>query len=111
MSARQLLDRWSGRSRLVACTVALVLAAGCASDGGGGGGGVSTSMHVGVGYGSYYGPGWYGGDGVVESCDDGSESPVERQPPHQSTVDAPGDATDAAHGSAVTSRARAHRAT
>ena len=27
----------------------------------GGDGSVSTSMHVGVGYGSYYGPGWYGG--------------------------------------------------
>jgi hypothetical protein len=61
VSARQHLDRWSSRSRVVACTVALVLAAGCASDGGGGGGGGSTSMHVGVGYGSYYGPGWYGG--------------------------------------------------
>ena len=47
------------QGRLVACAATLALIGGCASDGGGGS--VSTSMHVGVGYGSYYGPGWYGG--------------------------------------------------
>jgi hypothetical protein len=46
------------QGRLVACVATLVMVGACASDGGGS---VSTSMHVGVGYGSYYGPGWYGG--------------------------------------------------
>jgi hypothetical protein len=54
--------RWLERSFVAACLAALSLVGGCASDDyGGGGGSVSTSMHVGVGYGSYYGPGWYGG--------------------------------------------------
>jgi hypothetical protein len=48
---------------LVGATLAFSLAlGGCAGDGddwGGSGGGVSTS--VSVGYGGYYGPGWYGG--------------------------------------------------
>jgi hypothetical protein len=41
---------------------ALAWLGGCASDSGGWGDpGVSSSVSVGVGYGSYYGPGWYGG--------------------------------------------------
>ena len=43
---------------LLATTLALL--PGCASDDYGGGN-VSTSVSVGVGYGGYYGPGWYGG--------------------------------------------------
>jgi hypothetical protein len=58
MSPHMDVDRRLAHGRLVACLAALVLIGGCASDGGGS---VSTSMHVGVGYGSYYGPGWYGG--------------------------------------------------
>jgi hypothetical protein len=58
--------RWIESGLLACLLVALTLAGGCASDdywdgGSGGGGNVSTSVAVGVGYGSYYGPGWYGG--------------------------------------------------
>ena len=44
-----------------ATVVTTLTLAGCASDDGYSNSGVSTSMSVGVGYGSYYGPGYYGG--------------------------------------------------
>jgi hypothetical protein len=50
------------RTLALATAAALAWLGGCASDSGGwGDDGVSTSVSVGVGYGSYYGPGWYGG--------------------------------------------------
>jgi hypothetical protein len=58
MSLHKYLGRRLAQGRLMACVATLAVVGGCASDGGGS---VSTSMHVGVGYGSYYGPGWYGG--------------------------------------------------
>ena len=63
MSARIVIHAIGKVAAWITCTL---LVAACASDGGdywedGGGGNVSTSVHVGVGYGSYYGPGWYGG--------------------------------------------------
>lgn len=59
MSARSDRVRPINRANLgraFAVMITALLASGCASDGGGS---VSTSMSV--GYGSYYGPGWYGG--------------------------------------------------
>jgi hypothetical protein len=50
------------RSLVLVSAAAMACLGGCASDSGGwGDDGVSSSVSVGVGYGSYYGPGWYGG--------------------------------------------------